>query len=264
MIFFIARNFQIRQNPRFIITIVLLLSLLTVLRPVFIHILALSLITALFFYHKAFMKKPTAILILFISLMPVLAQITVMKQNYNILGISRISDDTLRFYLVTRAMHDEFHPVYDSAAYQETMKVAATLSKAEILNHMFDNPLLYASQIQNNVIDNIRASSPFLPQNGQLVRFMRHLNNAYFLAHFAALITLIVFAIRLRKQFVSKLLLAMIFLIPGWYIILTSGISFWQGDRLILPAWPLCLIAYLILMHELLLLKKESKLSIAK
>jgi hypothetical protein len=35
----------------------------------------------------------------------------------------------------------------------------------------------------------------------------------------------------------------------GWaliwlYMVATSGISFWQGDRLLLPLWPLFLVGY--------------------
>jgi hypothetical protein len=258
MVFFVARNFQNRYSPRFIITLVFLFSMLAVIRPVFIHMLTLALLVSFFFYRKAFIKQPVYIIILLLSLSPVVAQITVMKQHYNILGVSKISDDTLRLYLVARAIHDEFHPTYDSAAYQQAMMVAASMSKKEIFNHIAENPVLYATQIQQNLIDNIRSSSPFLPPQSSLRQIMKHVNNGYFFAHFAALVALIFLGLRFGKESVSKLLLPMIFLVPGWYIILTSGISFWQGDRLVLPAWPLCLIGYLILIQELYGLKKES------
>ena len=181
-----------------------------------------------------------------------------MKQQYNIFGVSRISDDTLRLYLVTMALHDEHHAAYDSAAYQQCMKVAAGMSKNEIFNHISENPGLYVTQVRKNLIDNIRASSPFLSPQSAFRPIMKHLNNGYFVSHFAALFVLTYLLVRFRWQSISKLLLPIIFLVPGWYIILTSGISFWQGDRLILPAWPLCLIAYLILINELRGLKRES------
>jgi hypothetical protein len=34
-----------------------------------------------------------------------------------------------------------------------------------------------------------------------------------------------------------------------YYILLTSGISFWQGDRLVLPALPLWLVLYSLIIH---------------
>jgi hypothetical protein len=217
----------------------------------------LSLLVSLFFYYQAFWRKPLYLLVLLLSLSPVFAQVYIMKQQYNMLGISRISDDTLRLYLVSRALHDEYHTAYDSAAYQQCMKVAAGMSKKEITNHITENPGLYVTQVSRNLKDNIRASSPFLPPQSALRRIMKHLNNGYFISHFAAFFLLTYLLAKFRRQRISRLLLPIIFLVPGWYIILTSGISFWQGDRLILPAWPLCLIGYLILINELTISKSE-------
>jgi hypothetical protein len=264
MVFFVAKNFHKRRRPGFIIVLVFLFSILAVIRPVFIHIVTLSVLVSLFFYHEAFRKKPLYLLVLLMSLSPVIAQVSIMKQQYNMFGVSRISDDTLRLYLVTKALHDEHHEAYDSAAYQQCMKVAAGMTKKEIFNHVSENPGLYVTQFRKNLIDNIRASSSFLLPQSVFRRIMKHINNGYFVTHFAALLALTFLVVRIRRLGISKLLLPVVFLVPGWYIILTSGISFWQGDRLILPAWPLCLMAYLILINELVGLTNEHAPAVAR
>lgn len=74
---------------------------------------------------------------------------------------------------------------------------------------------------------------------------MQHVNRAYFYAHFAFFFLIMLDVILLWvKRSRDELALIAVLSFVLYFILLTGGISFWQGDRLVLPSLPVWITLY--------------------
>jgi hypothetical protein len=118
--------------------------------------------------------------------------------------------------------------------------------KSFISQHKFHFKILYAQNLKANI--NGDPSYLSIPKNHEhptFKKFMVKLNAFYYQIHFVAIIPLLIcLIILIIKKDIARSVFIFALSSLVLYIFLTSGISFWQGDRLTIIAVPLFTIIY--------------------
>src|SRR5690606_2081108 len=98
------------------------------------------------------------------------------------------------------------------------------------------------SLFTQNIKDNITADPPFLMPTGEtgnlyLYTLMLKFNRLYYHVHLIFIpIYLIAVVLFINQKDYIPLIITSAFYFLGAYYIIVTGISFWQGDRLVLPS----------------------------
>ncbi|MCU0432115.1 MAG: hypothetical protein MUC87_01520 [Bacteroidia bacterium] len=229
----------------------LVLALAVVVKPVFLYVFLCALVW-LIWRERGFLFRSRALLALLgISLVCVLVQPVLMKRQQGEFFLSRIGEITLREYyfrmLYARAEGLSFS-LTGGASYTDADKIDNAVKNAstgDIVRVAARNPMLAVSTGAEVVYTNIDSGSILVGQlnGGEGIAFWSEFMRKFTLgAHFAALAGMLWLLVRRKWRaffpgFHATLLL--------WaYILLVSGISFWQGDRLVIFALPLWVTLY--------------------
>lgn len=231
---------------------IFLMASLSIIKPVF-SIPFYFLLLLLFFHAAKYLKAPVKIFYLILALMPFLIQMAVIKSEYGKFGISTVGSLAFEQYLFAQGIQH-----LEKVSRQEALETSSSLSNSKKVQYVADNPEMYLSLFLENLHDNVKASAPFLNgTNGtvknRLQRFMVFMNRIYYKVHLAFIpITLfmLIFLYK-RKEFRDLVIISSLYLL-GLYLILVTGISFWQGDRLVLPTIALWAFLYPYLAHLIL------------
>lgn len=228
--------------------ILLLLVLLAVTKPLFYPIVLMFLAVVLIVQFKAFLKQPKKLLLFTAVLLPLFLQLGVMKVKYNTFTVSTISDLTWRRYITTQVLNNLYH--FSPSDYATSEALALEMSKEELNTHFKSHFWLYYYHWKENMNFNLKHESNLLMypvgyHHEKLYQFMQNTNNNYHTAHqyFLFLMPLAGLLIARRKAWNSLVVFIAIWGLC-YYIFGTSGISFAQGDRLVLSSLPLFLLAY--------------------
>lgn len=234
------------QNPlRTIHRVLLLLVLLTVVKPLFYIPLLLVLAALPFFTFRLYRQQPRKLFMLVLLLLPLVYQLTLMKVKYDTVTVSHITGKTLRNYLLAQGLQET-----EGGTWDEAMIRAQQLAEKEIVHHLLENKKRYAGLLYENLRGNIAAKPTYLLfpahlEQATFAKFMERTNTVYYYLHLLFLLpwlAAIIIARRSRNNNALLLLLAAGML--NLYILGTSAISFWQGDRLVLPALPVFAVLY--------------------
>lgn len=251
-VFNITLIFQEKLKFKNILIIVFLFSLLTVIKPVFSIFIWISLgILFLKFYKKV--KYFSSLLLIVLSISPLLIQISIMKLNHNDFFISKIGDITLRDYYFRKLYADVNTIPFNislgpnESDLKQIVKITDTASTNEIINYSLSHPYSSVKTYSEILFANINTHSEII--NGlhfiSFSKWMENVNTAYFYIHLLFLVLIILFVKKTFKSYGKKLWLLVSIYFISCFIILISGISFWQGDRLVLPAMPLWIYTYI-------------------
>ncbi len=246
---------------KFIHTVVLLLGLLTIVRPLFLLPLLGILCLLPVLHLKKYFQKPIKLTWLALALLPVLIQGTIIKLEYNEFGISTRSSDTVDFYLMAQSMHQ-----IENIEVNEARAIITEMNQDERWQYKMDHLGKMTSNLFQNVENNIKADAIYLASAGGnenlgLRNYMKGVNLCFFILHYIFLAGLIVYTVYLfrKKQWFELAFLWFLTLLAMYYIV-ASGVSFWQGDRLVLPAMVVWLCSYFYLAHSYSIwLKKDAK-----
>jgi len=244
-----SRNRHSILNPKFISTTVLLLVLLTLIRPVFNPLLLLFLFTLVpyaIWKTQRSLRKHFAVILIY--LLPLLFQVGLMKVQFDTYSISNISGETFKNYFFTKGYAD-----INGIEYKAALSHTIDFSQEEIWAYISDHPSAYFEQYTTNLDGNLRGNPDFLsaPVNApKLFRYMQVVNEVYYRLHiiFGSISVILSFVFLFKKRWKNVQLLT-ILLAPLFLIILSSGISFWQGDRLMLPSLPIWSALYVYLIY---------------
>lgn len=259
--FFLTANIDRRRELYYLHGTIIFLVLLTILKPVFFPPLLFTLIILLpLFFIKKYLKQPMRIIILFILLIPLFIQFGIMKINFGEYTVSKIGSITLSNYYFTQGVMR-----IESKSRIKALEKAQALAGNEKINYILANKQLYYNVFKDNLKANIIARSTSLCyasayENPGMKSYMNVLNHIYYYIHIVFLFILgilIIFKLK-GKDYRNFILLSVLSAIVGYYI-LTSGVSYLQGDRLILPAigiWP---ILYTISLYMLINSMKSIK-----
>ena len=242
------------QEIRVFHGLLFLLVLLTLVKPLFfLPLLFVLFIILPVFYLKAYIRTPKSLLVLGLICVPLLYQLTLMKVKYDMFTVSEISSKTFRKYLVAQGMQEN----NKKRDWIELQHEAEVMSTGEIFSYMSANKGLYWYLYRENLRTNIDSKADFLlyPEaysHQKLGKFMGKVNTIYYHVHWLFIFpVLLSIFIAFRRKETGNLLILLIASGLSYYILLTSGISFWQGDRLTLPALTVFVFLYFFAGHYL-------------
>lgn len=250
LIFFVSHVASSRKELGFPHVILLILCLLTVVKPMFLVPMVLFLLVMPVFYLKKYLQRPIFLVVLLLVLSPLIFQTAFMKSRHGTFSISNIGPKTFKAYLLKQGMNKIEDARNNNHNDKEIAQKADNLTVAETFDLLFDNKLLYLNLYFKNINENTDAAPVFLSypkgfEHKMLAKFMRKTNKVYTILHFVFFIPVIfMIYIFFKKRDMDNLLLMLIMSGLSWYIFLSSGISFWQGDRLVIIALPVWISLY--------------------
>jgi len=217
----------------FLLTLVL--SLLAVLKPVFqLHLLLFLLYV--FFKH---IRRPKVYPAILIALIPVIIQLSFMVKVHNVFSLSTISGITFKRYLAAKVYAVTEHNSADNKSIEQARLKTQNLNYRQIFKYFYRHPYPVSfAYLQNVITENMLVPSHFA---GDLGYVTRKINTICFYLHFIFFPLLIYTIIAARNNLSFKMIFLYVFFL---LIIITAGISFWQGDRLTIVSLPLWLIVY--------------------
>jgi len=237
-------------DVKYFLQIVLLLSLLSVIKPLFwVPLVVFICVGGIVVVKKLIQFK--YLLILLASLSPVVFQSVVMKLKYNTFKLSKIDTLTFDNYLLAQGIR-EIDGVVNIA---ESQAIAKSLNSDEKRAYLWNNKTTYLRLYFTNITENVDAyESNFLYPNytiGRYYDFMDSYNSKFFWVSLVFVIGFIwLFIVYLFKGKIlnhwQMFFLGLLF----YYIVFASGISFWQADRLIVFSIPLWIITYNLLLSQ--------------
>jgi len=225
----------------FLLTFVL--SLLAVLKPVFQLHLLLFLLYVLFKH----IRKPKVYPVILIALIPVIIQLSFMVKVHNVFSLSTISGITFKRYLAAKVYAITDHSSVDKKSIEQARLKTQNSNYRQIFKYFYRHPYPASfAYLQNVITENILVPSHFA---GDLMYVTRKTNTICFYLHFIFFPLFIYTTIVARNDLSFKMIFLYVFFL---LIIITSGISFWQGDRLTIVSLPLWLVIYTYVVKFLL------------
>lgn len=245
------------KDVRALFIVLFLLSLLSATKAMFSVVWFLVLLLVPFFYLKKLIARPKLLISLVLVLSPAFIQLGIMKYHFNEWTFSKVGGKTLTNYLYVQGLEGKVNlERADLIAYAESQ------SREEKMSYFVENKVRYVRHYFENVFYNLKSISYLVPDNGRYivsdtVRRISGIQNAMFLVlHFIGIVLGVVYLIvRLRQDSVHSFSYLSVWLLL-LFIVFISGISYWQGDRLTIPALPLLLLLYPAMLFRLFAVKK--------
>lgn len=250
---FFTKNSSRRKELFFIHRIILFLVILTVIKPVFFFplLFILGIITPLF-YFRHYVKRPVKIVTLLLILLPLLVQITIMHVKYDSVSVSNISERTFTRYLLTKGIQE----IENIDNRNEAIEMAESFTAEEKKKYFISHFSVFHSIFWKNIEENIKSKSTFLSypvgyENYSLATKMKIMNKVYYFIHLLFLpLCLFLFVILLYKKMnTDAIILFCLYGLCGYYIFV-SGISFYQGDRLVISVISVWIFVYLFVINN--------------
>jgi len=192
-----------------------------------------------------YLRKPQNILVLVLILVPLFFQVGIMKAKHDRWSISGIGSITFKDYFFAQGYAET-----TGIGIQEARERIKKFTSSDMREFLRRHRAIYLRNFFGNIAHNIDAHPTFLayPENKKhhaFFRLMQHVNRAYLYAHFAFFFLIMLDAILLWvKRSRDELALIAVLSFVLYFILLTVGISFWQGDRLVLPSLPVWITLY--------------------
>lgn len=221
-----------------------LMALLTVTRPVFFY----PFIGYLIYHIYRFLIKDkislNKLLFLFVAVAPVLFQLTLMKVKYDKFKISDIDTITLNDYLLAQTVREIKPGIEYDASIHEAREIA---DKKEFI---WENKGLILKLFIQNINESLEGypSLFFIKEYEQVKvgKLMAMVNKIYYWLHFLFFIPIIISVFWLyKKEKGSKGIVIFLYAV-FLYSVFTCGITFFQGDRILMGGLTLWIFVYAI------------------
>jgi hypothetical protein len=240
------------NTEQYTLLTVLMVSLLTVMKPVFLILWTILLAYRIPLSIRDAIRgriKWSFFAFLILTLLPVLIQIAIMKTYLNEYTISNIGSITFKNYFFARLFGQENTMTIDQA------RVATNAySQLEMIKYILSHAWLSIKVYTKTLLDNFLSRSDFINQpvpNIYLFVYMRLVNIMYFTVHVEMIPLIIAVLIdRYRKRYWADIETIISLLIPLLIIFLSAGITFSQGDRIILPGLPIWIVLYSVIFSK--------------
>lgn len=251
LLFFITKSFHRRSELGFIHRVLLIFVFLTVIKPLFYPLVLIILLVVLtLFYFSQYRQATKKLITLLLILSPLLIQQSFMKSRYGVFRVSMISDITLRDYLFA----DGF-ALINKIDRDSALVVVKQFEPAQVKSYIWKHKKVFADVYLTNLKNNCNGYPLYLDYpartgNPYYIDIMTGINLRCYQAHFIffPLILIVLLLLILQKRVAEFFLLCVpVFLL--YYILFTSGISGYQGDRLTLPSLPLWIFSYLATLY---------------
>lgn len=235
-------------NFKYWIRIILICSLLTVTKPLFYSATIVLLIMGIFKFSKILLESKKRMVYVLLALSPIIIQLSVMKIKYDFFKISKISENTINDYILAQGVRE----IQGSENPREVVQNMNSNQKKELVFHNWRTFLkLYDKNIEHNFKE--ITTQPPNYRNFELEKKIKDYNYyLYYISYFFMVLFILVsvFDFWRKKIFINwQQLFIGLFL---YFIIFSSGVSFWQGDRLIVYSIPLWITLYTLLLTRLI------------
>lgn len=211
-----------------------LLGLLTITKPIFqLHLMVFVAYVLARNFHPY--KKS---LVVALAVLPVVLQILINVNLNGILGISNITEYTVKWYLLPQVYQTRNNVSLDDA--RSAVKDYDTI---RMVKYLIEDPVASSSVFFQNLGENMTGASDYISYYDKPYIFTRITSIVYLFVQILFLPMMIyLFLFWVRK--VPLLLPIMLMYFFSFLIIFTSGISFNEGDRLVIGALPLWIVIY--------------------
>ncbi|NNK87700.1 MAG: hypothetical protein HKO90_05415 [Flavobacteriaceae bacterium] len=257
-------KYQGSGKMKYMIISVSLLNLLVLIKPGFLYLAILSTLTLVVFLIKK-QKFHSGVWLLLMSVTLIGVQYVMMYNSYEKVKVSFIDKVTWYRYLGAESYAKVSHLEYLEVRETRTAELAGRsykqideLSSDDMKHQLRENPTAVLSSMAENLFSNsiagsygILAVQNILPPDktfylaaSRLLFTLSRLQNMAFVLLY--LVSLILVLRKIRRVDPSTLFLQLL----ASYVILTSTVSFRQGDRFHLVIYPIILIIFLYLVKH--------------
>jgi len=248
-------------EDKFWFSVIFVVSLLTATKPVYIILLIIIISYRIIAFSRAKQRLQSRMIYFLLAISPVLLQIGIMRMRHNTFSISKIGFLTVKYYYMSQIYSKlEGLPIHEARMYVQPF------CTWDMLVYLVRNYKLSIYIYLENIKENILTKSNFINPKEHLLLFgyMIFLNGVYFVLHLLMLpLVLVLFVILIVKyqqerDFRKQIEKVVYLLTPFLLILVTSGITFWQGDRIVLPSLPLWITLYALTLSTYLDLSQLS------
>jgi hypothetical protein len=242
----------IQKNRMNLVYIILVLSLMVAVKPGYQPIWYLAILSILILKFKMIIKHPRIILWFLLVCAPVFIQKTINKFKHNTFTTTQIADFNLKEYFYRKVkfyvdndtvdysnMDHKFDMVTDSS-HAEFTKQTNLIPKSQIMRYLASHLPVSWYIFRTNLEGNICSGNICIDDknNHELRRWTERLNREriYKLHKYMFWLLLFYLIISIKKRTTAEYLFILFSGALSFYIIISSGITFWAGDRLIAPA----------------------------
>ena len=254
LIYFVSFNSKKTESLKFFHGCLLILVLLSVIKPLFYFLVLFMLLIILpVFYLKKYIKAPKSLIMLTLIIIPLLFQLTLMKVKYDTFSFSPIGSMGFKYYLFAQGV-SQVEGISMAAARFNTKDLPLT----DELSYVLRNKMVFADLYFQNMRSNIKADPCFvlIPAGfpfPKIVKFMTFVNSLYYYIHILFIIPLLIsiYSLFRRKDMNYYLGVMIISCFLIYYMVLTFSIIFGEGDRYVLICMPLWVFLYSLILNYL-------------
>jgi hypothetical protein len=232
-VFVALKNRENFKQVSFGLKLLFMFVLLTLVKPVFYLPTLFLLIILLIFYRKQLLAVPKKTLVLLLILLPLLGQMALIHSKFDQFKVSTIGSRTLSRYFLAQGLQQ-----IENLNYPDAVNRSERFSKSEQLNYITEHKQAYFSLFFKNIKENIKGAPiylryPELLKGQKSERFMIHFNHVTYMLHWISLFlgSVVLISFWRTRKFDLFVPLFFFFMLNA-YLLLVTGISFWQGDRL--------------------------------
>ncbi len=217
--------------------LVLLLSLLTVVKPVF------QVPLLVFVLYLAWVKRQNYrfLGLLVAACLPVIAQLALVYALFGAVTVSNIPAYNLRHYFFAQLYAaSKGSPLHNEAEYTAIQTEVRQFSDREIYMFILSHPFQSAFHYGQNMQESLFSGASSLLDYPPLYAWSEWTNRLYLGLHLA-FVGLVLYVGGRRRAALFRLGFP---LLISYWIFFSAGTAYWQGDRLVVTAVPFWLVAY--------------------
>ena len=240
------------DEVKFGVKLLLIFVALTLVKPAFFYPTIFCFILVLFGYRKSYRVTPKKLIFPLLIIIPILLQMTIVQVRHGSFTVSKIAGVTFEHYYYAQCVRN-IEGIEDN---QESIAFVDEMSSGERKDYILEHKGVFVAQFAENVILNLKSDPVFL--DGEYVdksdlafNYMRYYNVFALLVNVLGIALLSILFLRAFFKRDKEVWIPLL-CIGGLssYFLFTTGLSFWQGDRLVLPAIALWMPLFAVLFYR--------------
>ncbi|MFH0894978.1 MAG: hypothetical protein V2A54_11145 [Bacteroidota bacterium] len=224
---------------------VFVVALLASTKPLFLILFYFTVIITIFVYLKHRIFRLSIFLLLLAASSPVIIQKWINLTQHGTFSSTKIADLNYRDYFYRKVKFyaedktgSDYNFLPDSMHSQMFAAVEKT-EKREITAYLISHPSSVIRVYSDNIEENFCSGNPYIDKkkNHSLRKWVENTNhNFIFILHLLMTAVWIFYMLKFIRKRPSEYFTVLFLGMLNFYILYTSGITYWAGDRLIVPA----------------------------